>query len=60
MLKLALSAAASFVTYLQLFIYYLATLNQLQGDVASNENNFVQQAGKGGMTVTMAYVQTPP
>jgi len=51
--------AASFDTYLQLFIYDLATLSQLQGDVWSNENSFVQQAGNAEMKVAVAYVKTP-
>lgn len=50
---------ASFDTYLQLFIYNLASLCQLQGDVWSYENSFVQQAGKDEMKVAVAYVKTP-
>jgi hypothetical protein len=51
--------AASFDTYLQLFIYNLATLSQLPGNVWSNEDSFVQQAGKDEMKVVVAYVKTP-
>jgi hypothetical protein len=60
MLTLAFPRAASFDTYLQLFTYYLAMLNQLHGDVESSVNNFVQQAGKGAMKVMVAYVKSLP
>jgi hypothetical protein len=53
------SVAASFDTYLQLFIHNSATLSQLQGDIWSNENSFVQQAGRDEMKVAVAYAKTP-
>ena len=44
---------------IHLFIYNLATLIQLQGDIWSKENSFVQQTGEDEMKVAVAYVKTP-
>lgn len=59
MLELVFLEQISFYLYLQLFIYYLATLYQLQGSVASSENNYVQQAGKDEITAAVAHFKTP-